>query len=158
MENDEPQYTTEELTKSVSEQPHAGIGRGGIRVGIVLIGVIVLVGLVIGFVMDRSAIEPVSASFVVLEDNSTWASERGIGSVLTASGVVTNTHGKQYMENTRIEIKLIDEEGHVLETHEIMVTPSSIPPGGKGVYFEKLRPSNSGVSIQLYPLYEWVRP
>ena len=131
-----------------------------IRLGIILIGLLAGAGLVISYTMNPvllSRPQP-DPSFVVWKDSSNTEIREGIGGVLNADGLITNTHGEWSIAEVRIEIRAMDGNDRLIETREIAVNPSLIPPGEKGIYIEKVKLPASCVSVDSNVLWEWVSP
>jgi len=144
------------LYRKVTSTTDAGKRRGWVLGGIILIGGIVGGGVGVANMMTAPQLTPPSESFVILEDNSFWGNE--ILSTLNVSGVVTNTHSQWSIKKVEFEVEAIDEAGNVMGTYTVPVTPSIIPPGGKGVYSKKLQLPYSCVEAGFAVVWEWVPP
>lgn len=123
---------------------------------IMFAGGIVIGGMAFYNVMNPSQLTSPSESFIVCEENSFWEDE--ILSILNVNGVVTNTHSEWSVENMTIELEAIDEEGNVIKTYKVTVIPSTIPPGGKGVYSERLQLPYACMGVDIGGVWEWVPP
>ena len=80
-----------------------------------------------------------SDSFIKWEDSSGWFTETSV----EISGSVRNTHNEWSITNARVEMEMLDKHGNVIQQDSIAVSPSTIPPGGKGEYSEIIRVSSS---------------
>ncbi len=124
--------------------------------GIVLVGGIVWGGVAITNMVTSPGLTPPSESFVVFEDYSKWEDEiRGIVSV---SGVISNTHSEWSIKKVRVEVEATDDAANLVGTYEVRVTPSTIPPGGQGVYSEALLVPYSCVYVTPVVYWEWAPP
>lgn len=149
-------YILRGLYRKVANATDAGARLRWVLGGIILIGGIVGGGMAIGNVVNPTELAPPSESFVVAEDNSFWEDE--IRSILSVSGVITSTHGQWSIEKVEVEVEAIDEAGNVMRTYTVPVIPSTIPPGGKGVYSKRLQLPYDCVEADTAVVWEWVPP
>ena len=93
-------------------------------------------------------------SFVAWDDSTSWTD----WTTITISGSVTNTHDKWSIEDITIEIEKLDKYNKTIGKSAVSVSPSTIPPGGKGTYYKKLIVSSSCEDVNLGLYWRWVPP
>ena len=77
---------------------------------------------------------PPSDSYVEWDDSSGWTT----GSTITVTGSVRNTHDTWSMTSVMIEVEMKDKYSNVVKKSTVIVSPSTIPPGGIGRYYQVL--------------------
>jgi len=147
-------YILRGLYRKITTATDAGTSLMWILGSIILIGGMVGSGAAITNMMNPPELTPPSDSFIVSEGDLVWEDE--IKSILSASGTITNTHSEWSIKNVKIEVYAIDEEDNVMETYEVLVIPSTISPGGKGVFSQRLQLPYSCVAADSAIVWEWV--
>ena len=84
---------------------------------------------------ESTPLIPPEDSFVKWDDSSGWTTESSI----TISGSVRNTHYEWSIRDVRVEVELLDTYGKIVQRDTVYVSPSMIPPGGTGNYYDVLR-------------------
>lgn len=149
-------YILRGLYRKITTETDAGTRLMWILGSIILIGGMVGGGVAITNMMNPPEVTVPSESFVVAEDNLFWEDE--IRSILSVGGVITNTHGQWSIKKVEVEVEAIDEAGNVMSTYTVPVIPSTIPPGGKGVYSKRLQLPYDCVGADTAVVWEWVPP
>lgn len=126
--------------------------------GIIIIGGVVGGGVAIADKMtpSESELTPPSESFVAWEDNTFWKDERL--SILTVTGVVSNTHTEWSIAKVEIEVEALGDADRVMQTYDVSVTPSTIRPGGEARYSKTLQLPIDCLSANTSLVWEWVSP
>lgn len=102
----------------------------------------------------RVPLIPPDNSFVKWQDSSGWTVETAV----TISGSVTNTHNDWSITDVRIEMEMVDKYGKVIQQATVAVSPSTIPPGRKGEYYQVVKVTSACESGNTAIYWVWSPP
>jgi hypothetical protein len=97
---------------------------------------------------------PPSDSYVKWDDSSGWTT----ASTITVTGSVRNSHDTWSMTSVRIEIKILDKYSKVIEQSTVTVSPSTIPPGGTGRYYQVITAPSASENGETAIRWIWTAP
>lgn len=149
-------YILRGLYRKVTSTTDSGTRLRWVLGSIILIGGFVGGGVAITNMMNPPELSAPSESFIVWDDNSDWEDETQGKFML--SGTITNTHSDWSIKSVVLEVQERNEADLVIKTYEVSVIPGTVPPGGKEVYSKRVQASDSCVSVNYRPVWEWVPP
>jgi hypothetical protein len=99
---------------------------------------------------------PPSDSYIVENDSSYWQNE--VLGILCVNGYIDNTHHEWTIKEVKIVVEALDEHGKVMLRYMVPVTPSTIPPHGRGIYSQYLSLPYGCVEAAPSIQWTWVPP
>ena len=102
----------------------------------------------------RTPLIPPDKSFVKWDDSSGWTTK----STMTITGSVKNTHHEWSMTSVRIEVEMLDKYSKVIQRVTVNVSPSTIPPGGTGKYYQVITVDPASESGEKVIYWAWSPP
>lgn len=137
---------------------------GGFRLGFVMIVVAMLAmygfagNALFGDSSETSTTQPPPIqpddSFVKWDDSSGWTTQ----STITITGSVKNTHQEWSITSVRIEVEMLDKYSKVIQRVTVTVSPSTIPPGGTGKYYQVITAAPACESGNTVIHWVWTPP
>ena len=149
-------YILRGLYRKITSSTESGTRFMWSILGILLFGGVIGGGLLISNIVTESEISVPSNEFVVFEDNCYWYDE--INSIFHAGGIVRNTHSEWTIKNVEIEVRALDDNDNALSTHKVLVVPSTLRPGEKGIFSQRLQFPIACTYAEYGVLWEWVPP